>query len=427
MDASVQRMRTPYSASGDILSYTATSSAQDAVYTWQNYPSVARVENLLETYTICPRFRIFLLNPDETVKMQIPNEDIILGGSYNENYQSGQRRSLSFTLLNEEGEYTPGINSLWLGSKFSLEIGMEVPDSALGETLWFSKGIFVLSNASPSRTAESKTVSVELSDKFNIFEGKGGIIPTSYEVPVGTLIEDVITDILNYNNGDGYPLDPKPMIYHSSFKGKTTPQTISESAGSSWGSVLLKLAEFLSAEIFYNSEGQLTFVPKVEVTQDGDKPVLYNFVDAEGDFINNSLSFSMSDVVNRVVVIGANVNGGTCQAIAVNDDPSSPLCYQRIGYRTGDIINDSNITSEVLAQERADYELRKQLILKTSMSNSIYFNPLLSVNNLITVTDGEMGLERERFLLQSISFSLDYSGLMSISSTNINNLPFTTN
>ena len=120
MDASVQRMRTPYSASGDILSYTATSSAQDAVYTWQNYPSVARVENLLETYTVYPRFRIFLLNPDETIKMQIPNEDIILGGSYNENYQSGQRRSLSFTLLNEEGEYTPGINSLWLGANSPL-------------------------------------------------------------------------------------------------------------------------------------------------------------------------------------------------------------------------------------------------------------------------------------------------------------------
>ena len=167
-------------------------------------------------------------------------------------------------------------------------------------------------------------------------------------------------------------------------------------------------------------------MPKVEVTNDGDKPVLYNFVDANGDFINNSLSFSMSDVVNRVIVIGANVNGGTCQAIAVNDDPASPLCYQRIGYRTGDVINDSNITSNILAQERADYELRKVLILKTTMSNTIYFNPLLSVNNLITVSDNEFDLSRERFLLQSISFSLDFSGTMSISSTNIKNLPFAT-
>ena len=68
MPIGVQRLRTPYSASGDILSYTATSSAKDAAYQWQNYPSVARVENLLNSYTVYPRFRIFRLNPDETVK-----------------------------------------------------------------------------------------------------------------------------------------------------------------------------------------------------------------------------------------------------------------------------------------------------------------------------------------------------------------------
>ena len=426
MPMGVQRLRTPYSASGDILSYTATSSAKDAAYQWQNYPSVARVENLLNSYTVYPRFRIFRLNPDETVKEEVPPEDIQLGGSYSENYQSGQRRTLSFTLINEDKKYTPGINSIWLGAKFSLEIGMAVPDSALDEVLWFSKGVYVLTNASPSRDPDNKTVSVELADKFNIFEGKSGVIPYSYEIPVGSVIEDIFEDILNYNNGDGYPLDPKPLIYHSSFKGKVTQQTISEQAGATWGSVMLKLAEQLSAEIFYNSEGNLTVVPKSEVTNDGDKPVLYNFVDTNGDFTNNSLSFSMSDVVNRIIVIGANVNGGTCQAVAVNDDPASPLCYQRIGYRTGDVVNDSNITSDILAQERADYELRKQLILKTTMSNTVYFNPLLSVNNLITVSDTEFDLKRERFLLQSLSFSLDYSGTMSISSTNIKNLPFTT-
>lgn len=433
MSSDTQRFRTPYSASGDILSYTvatyssyssASTTSLEGAYSWQNFPTVSRIESLLESYTVYPRFRIFLLNPDETIKKEIPSEDILLGGSYRENYQSGQRRSLSFTLLNEDGEYTPSINSIWVGSKFSFEIGMAVPDSDIEEVLWFAKGVYVLTSANPSRDAEQKTVDVELADKFNIFESNSGIIPSSYEVPVGTLIEDIFTDILAYNNGDGYPLDPKSMIYHSSFKGKTTQQTISESAGSTWGSVMLQLAEMLSAEIFYNAEGQLTLIPKVEVMDDGSKPVLFNLVDTSGDFQNNSLSLAMSDIINQVVVIGTNINGGTCQATAVNDDPSSPLCYQRIGYRT-EIVNDSNITSEILAQERADYELRLKLILEASMSNTIYFNPLLTVNNLITVTDEEFGLDKERFLLQSISLSLDYSGTMSITSTNINNLPFT--
>jgi hypothetical protein len=132
----------------------------------------------------------------------------------------------------------------------------------------------------------------------------------------------------------------------------------------------------------------------------------------------------MSSFVNRVVVIGANVNGHTVMAEAVNDDPSSPLSYQRIGYRMASPITDSNITNDVTAQERADYELRKVLIAQSSMSSGVFFNPVLSVNNLITYTDRFLGLKRERLLIQSISFSLDYSGMMSLTTSNIKNLPF---
>ena len=53
------------------------------------------------------------------------------------------------------------------------------------------------------------------------------------------------------------------------------------------------------------------------------------------------------------------------------------------------------------------------------------FNPLLSVNNIVTYTDEEdFDMKRERFLIQSISFNLGYDGLMSLSVSNINNLPF---
>lgn len=415
----------PNTASGDVTVYTVYSSANDSSLRWRNYPSSQKIEEMVRSHTIFPRFRIFVLNPDETVKYEIPPEDIRTGGSYSENYQSGQRRTLSFTLNNESGKYTPSINTFWLGTKVLFEIGMALPEDN-DTVIWFSKGVYVMTNANPSHTADAYDVSLEFADKFNSLEGAMGTIPTSYEIPTGEEIENVINDILMYGKGDGECLDPKPMVYHSSFKGKVTQQTISESAGSTWGAVILKLAEMLSAEVFYNTEGSLTFVPKVEVTQDGDKPVIFNFYEDEGDFTNNDLSFDMSSIVNRVVVIGANVNGATCQAIAVNDDPASPLCYQRIGYRTASPINDSNITSDILAQERADYELRKQIIAKTSISNTVLFNPLLSVNNIVTITDSFFGLQQERVLLQSLSFSLDYIGTMSISSTNIRNLPFTT-
>lgn len=423
----VRKYKMLNSASGDVISYSVESNSTLETRIYQAFGNIATIEAMIRNSTIFPRYRVHLLNPDESIKREIPPYDILSGGSYKENYQSGQRRSVSITLRNEDGKYTPSANSeFWIGRKFLLEIGTQTPSDP-NTVLWFKKGVYVLGNMSPSQDSEKKTISYSLEDKFSIFEGAQGTIPDSYNIPVGTPIEEIIEDILLYNNGDGNPLDPRPMIYHSSFKGRVTQQTIAESSGQTWSSILLKLAEMLSAEIFYNTEGQLVVIPLIEVMQDGDKPVLFQYFKDQGDFQDSSLSLDVNEVVNRVIVIGANVNGGTVRAEAVNDDPRSPLCYQRIGYRTASPINDSGITSQVLAQERADYELRKQIILKTSLSNSVYFNPLLEVNNLITVTDDYYDFKQERFLLDSISFNMDYNGLMSISSININNLPFTTN
>jgi hypothetical protein len=51
-------------------------------------------------------------------------------------------------------------------------------------------------------------------------------------------------------------------------------------------------------------------------------------------------------------------------------------------------------------------------------------NPLLEVNNLIALSSDFYGLTHDRFLIQGISGSLDYSGTMSVSVSNVNNLPF---
>ena len=405
-------------ASGDVLSLSVMNGD---TYLDSNV-SITELNELINSPILRPRYRIFLLHPDETIDYQIPDEDILLSGSsYSEQYQNGQRRSLSFSLYNTDKKYTPSVNTLWAESKFALDLGIEKDD---GSIVWKRSGVYVVSSLTPSEGTDSQTVAVQTGDKFSIFEGKTGTLETSYEIPSGTDIEDAIRGILLGSKGNGYPLDPSPIIYHSSFKGKKTQAKISKSAGETLGSILLELANQLSAEMFYNANGNLTILPTQETTLDIDKPVICYLNDENGDFSGLSFGLQMSNIVNRVVVIGATVNGKVYTATAVNDDSTSPLCYQRIGYRTGQIINDSNITSQDLADDRSKYELRKQLILKSSVSVSISFNPLLSVNNLIEITDEFFGLDHERFLLQGISCSLDYSGSMSITVSNVRNLPF---
>ena len=405
-------------ASGDVLSLSVMNGD---TYLDSNV-SIAELNELINSPILRPRYRIFLLHPDETIDYQIPDEDILLSGSsYSEQYQNGQRRSLSFTLHNSDKKYTPSINTLWAESEFALDLGIEKDD---GSIVWKRSGIYVASSLTPSESVDSQTVSVQTGDKFSIFEGKAGTLETSYEIPVGTDIEGAIRGILLSAKGNGYPFDSKPIIYHSGFKGKKTQAKISKSAGETLGSILLELANQLSAEMFYNANGNLTILPTQETTLDIDKPVICYLNDENGDFSGLSFGLQMSNIVNRVVVIGATVNGKVYTATAVNDDSASPLCYQRIGYRTGQIVNDSNITSQDLADDRSKYELRKQLILKSSVSVNISFNPLLSVNNLIEITDEFFGLDHERFLLQGVSCGLDYSGSMSITVSNVRNLPF---
>ena len=399
-------------ASGDRVPISVANSVYDI--------DVAHLSEWIDNNYVGSRWRIYVLFPDETVNYEIPQDDIQLGGSYSENYQDGQRRSLSFSLYNETGKYSININTFWANTKLRLDRGVELND---GTVIWFQSGVFVVSQAQNTLGVSQKMVQITAKDKFSLFEEKIGTLETTYEIPVGSDIESVIKDLLLFNNGSGEPLDVRPIMYHSSLKGKKTQVTISKSAGETFGSILLELATQLSAEIFYNATGNLTLIPTNEASLDVDKPLIYDYNADKGDMSGLDFTYDMSSVINRVIIVGSSLTGGVVTATAVNDDPGSPLCYQRIGFRTGSVINDSNITTQYLAEERAQYELRKQLILKSSTNLTVLFNPLLSVNNLIAITSEYYGLVRDKFLIQSISCSLDYSGTMSISVSNIKNLP----
>lgn len=404
-------------ASGEMLPVTIETSDHYIDATVDIQDLIWRINHSLTT----PLFRIFILYPDETIKEEIPRNMIKSGGTYNENYQNGQRRSLSFTVYNQGGDYTPDINQLWAGTKLRFDVGIKISEYT---TYWFQKGIFIITNTTPILSPNAREVQVTAKDKFGMFEDNTGKLESTYEIKYGNNIKNILSSILLRDLGNGFVFDPKPMLYHSSLEKNITQVTISKNAGDTLASILLELATQLSAEIFYNGNGNLVITPISDVTLDADKPLLCNYNTAEGEINGLSFNLDYNSIINKVIVIGASNETGTHIAEAVNNDSKSPLCSQRVGIRTGNIINDPNIYSTPLAQERADYELRQQLILKSSTSASVRLNPFLEVNNLISITDTFFELSRERFLLQSISFSLDNSNQMNITFSNLKNLPF---
>lgn len=410
------------SGSGDSI-YYSVESAYASTAELNKFKDISYIRRKMETSFTISDFRICLLNPDETVNRVIPNEDIVLdSGSYSENYQSGQRRSLSFELMNNDGKYTPSINTIWANSRFSLEAGVHFVADRI--TVWFKKGIYVVTSVSPKVDKDNRVVSVETGDKFVVLTGKSGNIDNTVEIDYNMDIKQLISEILGLNNKAGSVLDALPFIYHSSFEGRKTPLKLSASTGQNWGSVLLQLGEILSAEVFYDCAGHLNFVPYEEISSDSSKGALWHFNDTDGDYSSMSFNFDMNELVNHIVVVGANINGHVCRGEALNTNPASPICVSRIGDRVGEVINDSNITTDFIAQERADYELRQHLVIETSVPLDVAFNPFLSVNNVITISDSFFGLSQERFLLKSISFPISFSPTVSLQASNIRNLNF---
>ena len=97
---------------------------------------------ILNRPNIKPRYRINVLNPDETVNYVIPDSDIPEDGiSYTEEYQNGQRRNVTLDLINTSGRYTPALNGLWVDTRCRLAVGSNYRGNTVS---WFPNGVYMM-------------------------------------------------------------------------------------------------------------------------------------------------------------------------------------------------------------------------------------------------------------------------------------------
>ena len=85
----------------EVLSNLGTSLGESTYVYAPDYVDLQTVINLLRAPVIKTSYRLYILNQDETINREIPEEDIIFSeGSYSENYENGQRRNLNISLNN---------------------------------------------------------------------------------------------------------------------------------------------------------------------------------------------------------------------------------------------------------------------------------------------------------------------------------------
>lgn len=378
------------------------------------------LERLVSRPFIKPRYRISVLNPDESVNYIIPESDIPTDGiSYTEEYQNGQRKNITLKLINDKGQYTPSINGIWLDTKFSFEIGLVAKNSVI----WFPRGIYVMGDIDLTYSDSDKTISIQLKDKYAIFEGKMGTLENTYEIEAGSDVYDSLQGIMNFSMGNGYILDYKPIILDPTFIGFKTQATIRVEEGGNIGEIIAALATQLSAEYYYNNVGNLCFYPINETIDDSSKPIIWTFTKIQKELHNLSLSYRNEEVINVVKVVGDNIDNGVYSAVVSNENPASPICVQQVGRRSAPKYTEANIWSDDLAYDLARYYLRQASFVAVDFNTSVGFNPILTVNNICEVENEFLGLTREKLLITSISFNSS-DGLMSLKMCNSKDLPF---
>lgn len=381
--------------------------------------------SLVRDQAVRPRFRLSLLYDNEDFRRDISEYLIAGSGSLQIQYAQGQRRSLNFTLDNSTGIFTPtGINSdIWVNTKFKLELGME---TSTGDIIWNSAGIFVIGTPQAIRQNAQETIDIQCYDKFALLDGTlGGTLEATYEIDAGETIYNVIVDTLLEDNGNGYPIDLKQVFFDTSLINEVTQYTVSKSANESYGDMLIELANMIACDIYYNENGNLVVQSGIKDISQVNKPTLWTYKDTEYEYISGHINYDFTSVRNRVTVVGCNVNSdnGIYVAVAENTNPRSSTRIDLIGIKNY-YLEDNNIYTQALAQDRADYELNKLAIVQQTVDIESTFMIHLDVNNCIALDDDFFDYFDERFIIQSISIPLSIQSQITIECTNIATLPY---
>lgn len=384
----------------------------------------------LEQPVLIPCLKLEWLNPDDTVSHDITTSLYNTNGTLNITNQNGCRRTFNLQIHNADGRYDIDVNKIWLGQKVKLYLGLYI-----GDTPYFiQQGVFYITNPTDIMNTSTKCIQINCVDKWGFLDGTlFGNLDGIYKVPVGADIFGATKKLLMTDRGNGLPIDgtmPNISTYFNTKKVKLsdgtmvsvlkTPFTATIEKGQTYADVLLQFNTMLGGCIYYDIMGRLNIEPNEDDLLDANKEIVHAFDQYNCEILSKSRNYHFTDVFNDVYCVGATNNGYIAEGRATNTNVQSDLCVQRIGKKTK-VFEDTNYYADELCQGWANYLLRQNTILQSSITLTTVPMYHLDVNKLITITNEKNHLEQEKFLINSLSIPLGI-GQMSMSVISVNEL-----
>lgn len=134
------------------------------------------------------------LNADESIKYEFTNSLYDINVDLSVNYQNGSRRTCTLTLNNDKNKFPIDFNSIWLGQKFKLWMGVFLDDNT---PYYFPQGVFYVSNPEEVYQPSTKTIKINGVDKWAYLDGTlNGKLSATYQTNIGADLYDATKSLL---------------------------------------------------------------------------------------------------------------------------------------------------------------------------------------------------------------------------------------
>lgn len=339
-------------------------------------------------------------------------EGRLTSGSISVDATSDIRRTCNITIVVDRTDtlISPG-GEIWLDKFIKVYVGMDNPRDDYN-TVWWNMGIFLINNPNTVYNATTRTVSFEGLDLMAKLTGRrnGQLPAVATVVYAGESIADVVRSTITQLGGfEKYIIEDA---------GYTVPYDIKKDTGSTVYDLLVELRDLYSDwEMFFDVDGVFHW----QQIPDGENDAVIVDFDslAQQIIIDTNIDVDFENVKNNIIVYGRLLDTGEqIMATATDTIEDSPFNVDNIG-QINYIVDDENIYTNDLAEQRAEYELYLHARLNDNINLQIvpiYW--LNDVNVKINYTKEDIGIEGE-YLIKTLDIPLGVGEIMTINAMKI--------
>lgn len=279
-----------------------------------------------------------------------------------------------------------------------LRIYMGLKDQRTQQTIWYCQGIFIIDSASYSFDASTQELSLSCSDLMSILSNTcyNPQMVSEITIPVGSSARSVLISLLeSLSSAIPYRIDDLGTI----------PYDLVFPLGTTLYEIIAKIRDLYPGwEFFFDTNGTFIFET---IPSGSSNPVVLDDTILQSLVVNESTDYDFNEVKNCVAVYGKTLDDGTqIYGEAKDTLTDSPFSIARIGERM-EVLSGGDydlITTNDLAQQRADYELWRLTRLNDGMSLETIAVYWLDVNQKIAYTSKITGVSAE-YLIKQIAYS----------------------